>query len=54
MNGESKQKDIGYRCYQHVQWCVCVCVCTIYIYCAARVKPAKRCVCCYEMFEELS
>lgn len=40
--------------------CVCLCVSlcvhiyvvSIYIYCAARVKPAKRCVCCYETFEK--
>lgn len=56
--GEQTQKDVGFKCYQHVHWCVrarvsvCVhiCVVSIYIYCAARVKPAKRCVCCYEMF----
>lgn len=58
MNVESKQKGVGCKCYQHVQWCVCPCVSvcvhryvvSIYILCS-RMKPAKRCV-CYEMFEK--
>lgn len=55
---ERTQKDLGCKCYKHVQFCVCVytyiCMCVyIYtVYCAARVKPAKKCVCLYEMFEK--
>lgn len=53
MWGGQTQKDLGCQCYKHVQFCVCV---YIYIYdkhiycCAARVKPAKKYVCLYEMF----
>lgn len=39
-----------------LQACAVLCVYTYiygkHIYCAARVKPAKKCVCLYEMFEK--
>lgn len=39
MNVESKQKDVGCKCYQHVQWCVCapVCVCVCGYICGEHI-----------------
>lgn len=60
--GEQTQKDVVANVTSMcsgacVRACVCLCeriyMVSIYIYCcAARVKPAKRCVCHYEMFEK--